>query len=53
MPPNNFNNTPQISSPSMLPSQEPQPAAAAHGERAASKIKQIAMALWRWLRTTG
>ena len=52
-PSNNFNNTPQVPSPSMLPSQEPPPAAAPHGERAASKIKQIAMTLWRWLRTTG
>jgi hypothetical protein len=53
MPPNNLNNTPQISSPSMLTFQEPQPAAAAHRERPASKIKQVAMALWRWLRTIG
>jgi hypothetical protein len=52
MPPNNF--TPQISSPSMLPPQEPhQPPAAAYGERPASKIKQIAMALWRWVRNIG
>jgi hypothetical protein len=52
-PSNNFNNTPQVPSPSMLPSQELPPAAAPHGERAATKIKQIAMTLWRWLRTTG
>ena len=50
---NSFNNTPQVYSPSMLPSQEPPPAAASRGERAASKIKEIAMTLWRWLRTTG
>jgi hypothetical protein len=52
-PSNNFNNMPQVSSPSMLPPQEPPPATAPHGEQAASKIKQIAMMLWRWLRTTG
>jgi hypothetical protein len=50
---NNFNNTPQVSSPSMLPSQEPPSAVAPHGEQPASKIKQIAMTLWRWLRATG
>jgi hypothetical protein len=52
-PSNNFNNTPQVSSPSMLPSQEQPLAVVPHGERAASKSKQIAMTLWRWLRVTG
>ena len=51
-PSNNFNNTPQVSSTSMLPSREPPPAAAPHGERVASKINR-SNGLWRWLRTAG
>ena len=52
-PANNFGDTPQVSSRSILPAQEPPPAAAPDGERAASKIKQIARTLFRWLRITG
>jgi hypothetical protein len=52
-PSNNFYDTPQVPSPSILPSQELPPAAAPDEGRAASKIKQIAMRLWRWLRIAG
>jgi len=49
----NFNNTPQVSPLSTQPAQEPPPPTAPRQEQPASKIKQIAMTLWRWLRTTG
>jgi hypothetical protein len=52
-PANNFGDTPQVSTPSIRPTQELPPAAAPDGERAASKIKQIARRLFRWLRITG
>jgi hypothetical protein len=48
-----FNHTPQVSPLSTQPAQEPLPATAPRQEQPASKIKQIAMTLWRWLRTTG
>jgi hypothetical protein len=43
-----INNTPPMPSPPLLPSQVPP-----HQERPTSKIKQIAMTVWRWLRTAG
>ena len=45
----NFNNTPQVSPVSAQPAQEPPPATAPHQEQPTSKLKQIAMTLWRWL----
>jgi len=50
-PANSLDHTPQVSSPSILPNQELTPPAAP--VLAASKIKQIAMTLFRWLRITG
>src|SRR4249919_3809087 len=47
----NFNNTPQVSPVSTQPAQEPPPATAPHQEQPTSKLKQIAMTLWRWLRS--
>jgi hypothetical protein len=47
----NFNNTPQVSPDSTQPAQEPPPATAPHQEQPTSKLKQIAMTLWRWLRS--
>src|SRR4051812_6714117 len=47
----NFNNTPQVSPFSTQPAQEPPPATAPRQEQPTSKLKQIAMTLWRWLRS--
>ena len=48
---NNFNNTPQVSPFSTQPAQEPPPATALRQEQSTSKLKQIAITLWRWLRS--
>jgi len=47
----NFNNTPQVSPLSTQPAQEPPPATAPRQEQPTSKLKPIAMTLWRWLRS--
>ena len=47
----NFNNTPEVSPFSTQPAQDPPPATAPRQEQPTSKQKQVAMTLWRWLRS--